>query len=107
MPQVAASYVKELMAKLPPMRPLLFILKIFLQQREMNEVCLQISCPTVCCLSHFHRDISSYLCIGVSAQACSCRPAGIVIVLTADRGHFHYVLFSHSLVNKQAYGVSC
>ena len=35
---MAAEYVKELMAKLPPMRPLLFILKIFLQQREMNEV---------------------------------------------------------------------
>lgn len=36
---VAAGFVRELMTKLPPMRPLLFILKIFLQQREMNEVC--------------------------------------------------------------------
>ena len=36
---VTAAFVRELMAKLPAMRPLLFILKIFLQQREMNEVC--------------------------------------------------------------------
>ena len=35
---VTAAFVRELMAKLPAMRPLLFILKIFLQQREMNEV---------------------------------------------------------------------
>lgn len=35
---VAAEYVRELMTKLPPMRPLLFIVKIFLQQRDMNEV---------------------------------------------------------------------
>lgn len=34
----AADYVKDLMQKLPPMRPLVLILKVFLHQRELNEV---------------------------------------------------------------------
>ncbi len=34
----AAEYVRALMQKLPPMRPLLLILKVFLHQRELNEV---------------------------------------------------------------------
>ena len=34
----AAAYVCQLMASLPPMRPLVMILKVFLQQRELNEV---------------------------------------------------------------------
>ncbi|BDA44734.1 Terminal nucleotidyltransferase 4B [Coccomyxa sp. Obi] len=34
----AAEYVRALMQKLPPMRPLVLILKVFLHQRELNEV---------------------------------------------------------------------
>lgn len=33
-----AAYVQRLMSSLPPMRPLAVILKLFLQQRELNEV---------------------------------------------------------------------
>ena len=39
----AADYVKALMQKLPPMRPLVLILKVFLHQRELNEVTLLLS----------------------------------------------------------------
>ena len=35
---VAGEYVAELMAELPPMKPLVLVLKIFLQQRDFNEV---------------------------------------------------------------------
>ena len=34
----SAELVRQLVARLPPMKPLLMVLKIFLQQREMNEV---------------------------------------------------------------------
>ncbi|OIV92410.1 hypothetical protein TanjilG_23010 [Lupinus angustifolius] len=34
----AAEYIQEAVAKWPPLRPLCLILKIFLQQRELNEV---------------------------------------------------------------------
>eukprot|EP00192_Tetraselmis_astigmatica_P005246 CAMPEP_0117658106 /NCGR_PEP_ID=MMETSP0804-20121206/5687_1 /TAXON_ID=1074897 /ORGANISM="Tetraselmis astigmatica, Strain CCMP880" /LENGTH=528 /DNA_ID=CAMNT_0005464605 /DNA_START=120 /DNA_END=1707 /DNA_ORIENTATION=- len=34
----AASYVLDIMKKFPPMRPLVIVLKVFLQQRELNEV---------------------------------------------------------------------
>ncbi|XP_071721914.1 uncharacterized protein [Rutidosis leptorrhynchoides] len=34
----AAEYIKEAMTKWPPLRPLCLILKVFLQQRELNEV---------------------------------------------------------------------
>jgi hypothetical protein len=33
----AAEYVQRLMARLPPMRPLTLLLKLFLHQRELNE----------------------------------------------------------------------
>ena len=33
-----AEYVRRLMARLPPMRPLTLVLKLFLHQRELNEV---------------------------------------------------------------------
>ena len=33
----SAELVRQLVARLPPMKPLLMVLKIFLQQREMNE----------------------------------------------------------------------
>lgn len=36
---VAAGFVSTLMHQLPAMRPLVLVLKIFLQQREFNEVC--------------------------------------------------------------------
>ena len=36
-PQAAES-VRQLMHELPPMKPLVLVLKIFLQQREFNEV---------------------------------------------------------------------
>lgn len=36
---VAAEFVSQLMQQLPPMRPLVLVLKIFLQQREFNEAC--------------------------------------------------------------------
>ena len=39
---VAAEFVGQLMQQLPAMRPLLLVLKIFLQQREFNEVGLLI-----------------------------------------------------------------
>ena len=41
---VAGEYVAELMAELPPMKPLVLVLKIFLQQRDFNEV----SCCSLC-----------------------------------------------------------
>ena len=34
----AAAGVRALVGRLPPVKPLLLVLKIFLQQREMNEV---------------------------------------------------------------------
>lgn len=34
----AATYIKTLLDDIPTMKPLVRILKIFLQQREMNEV---------------------------------------------------------------------
>ncbi|KAF8391349.1 hypothetical protein HHK36_023653 [Tetracentron sinense] len=34
----AAEFIKDAVAKLPPLRPLCLILKVFLQQRELNEV---------------------------------------------------------------------
>lgn len=34
----AADNVRALMDSLPPMRPLVMVLKVFLQQRELNEV---------------------------------------------------------------------
>ena len=36
---VAGEFVAKLMAELPPMKPLVLVLKIFLQQRDFNEVC--------------------------------------------------------------------
>ena len=41
---VAGEFVAQLMAELPPMRPLILVLKIFLQQREFNEVWHLQSC---------------------------------------------------------------
>ena len=40
---VAAGFVRDLMETLPPMKPLVLVLKIFLQQRGFNEVstCLE------------------------------------------------------------------
>ena len=35
---VAAGFVRDLMDTLPPMKSLVLVLKIFLQQREFNEV---------------------------------------------------------------------
>ena len=35
---VAGRFVAQLMQQLPPMKPLILVLKIFLQQREFNEV---------------------------------------------------------------------
>lgn len=37
-PLQAAENVRSLMESLPPMRPLVMVLKVFLQQRELNEV---------------------------------------------------------------------
>lgn len=37
-PSQAAANVRALMDALPPMRPLVMVLKVFLQQRELNEV---------------------------------------------------------------------
>lgn len=37
-PAQAAENVRALMDALPPMRPLVMVLKVFLQQRELNEV---------------------------------------------------------------------
>ncbi|KAK6946724.1 PAP/25A-associated [Dillenia turbinata] len=34
----AAEFIKDAVSKLPPLRPLCLILKVFLQQRELNEV---------------------------------------------------------------------
>ncbi|KAL8167323.1 hypothetical protein V2J09_008822 [Rumex salicifolius] len=34
----AADYIKDAIVKLPPLRPLCLIIKVFLQQRELNEV---------------------------------------------------------------------
>lgn len=35
---IAAGFVRDLMDTLPPMKPLVLVLKIFLQQRAFNEV---------------------------------------------------------------------
>ena len=44
-PQAAES-VRQLMHELPPMKPLVLVMKIFLQQREFNEVGSQLpQCP--------------------------------------------------------------
>jgi non-canonical poly(A) RNA polymerase PAPD5/7 len=34
----AAEFIQDAVSKLPPLRPLCLILKVFLQQRELNEV---------------------------------------------------------------------
>ncbi|XP_068665273.1 uncharacterized protein [Aristolochia californica] len=34
----AAEFIKDVITKIPPLRPLCLILKVFLQQRELNEV---------------------------------------------------------------------
>ena len=34
----AAEFVSKLMRALPPMKPLVLVLKMFLQQRQLNEV---------------------------------------------------------------------
>ncbi|XP_074290449.1 uncharacterized protein LOC141617163 [Silene latifolia] len=34
----AAEYIQDVISRLPPLRPLCLILKVFLQQRELNEV---------------------------------------------------------------------
>lgn len=34
----AAKFIRESMTTLPPLRPLCLVVKIFLQQRELNEV---------------------------------------------------------------------
>ncbi|EXB51373.1 PAP-associated domain-containing protein 5 [Morus notabilis] len=34
---VAAEFIKDVVSKMPPLRPLCLILKVFLQQRELNE----------------------------------------------------------------------
>ena len=41
---VAAGFVRDLMDSLPPMKPLVLVLKIFLQQRSFNEVNVSMSC---------------------------------------------------------------
>jgi len=40
----AAEVVTKLMRALPPMKPLVLVLKMFLQQRQLNEVCAQGPC---------------------------------------------------------------
>lgn len=35
----AATVTRQLMDELPAMRPLVLLLKVFLQQRQLNEVC--------------------------------------------------------------------
>jgi hypothetical protein len=63
----AAENVKVLMSRLPAMRPLILVLKVFLQQRELNEACLNPLDPgrTHCnwhCLSfHGHPSLFVYL----------------------------------------------
>ena len=44
----AAEYVRDLMQRLPPMRSLILVLKVFLHQRELNEVGFNLiqACPT-------------------------------------------------------------
>lgn len=45
---VAAEFVSQLMKQLPAMRSLVMVLKIFLQQREFNEVQTAPVCVTAC-----------------------------------------------------------
>ena len=52
----AAEYVRALMQKLPPMRPLLLILKVFLHQRELNEVRYLRSSTPKCTVKDFLQD---------------------------------------------------
>ena len=42
----AAEYVRELMQRLPPMRSLILVLKVFLHQRELNEVSSHLEHPS-------------------------------------------------------------
>lgn len=46
----AAKFIRQSMKTLPPLRPLCLVVKIFLQQRELNEVKLhnQIVLSSVC-----------------------------------------------------------
>ncbi len=47
----AAEFVSKLMRALPPMKPLVLVLKMFLQQRQLNEVRRQLC---AFCGSHCH-----------------------------------------------------
>lgn len=53
----AAENVKALIERLPPMRPLILVLKVFLQQRELNEVRKdkKESCSVEGVVHHLHR----------------------------------------------------
>ena len=68
---VAAAFVSQLMLQLPAMRPLVLVLKIFLQQREFNEVQATFTCACV------------HVCVRVWVRACTCvyvRPCLCVIM---------------------------
>ena len=43
---IAAGFVRDLMDTLPPMKPLVLVLKIFLQQRAFNEVSKRLICAS-------------------------------------------------------------
>lgn len=68
----AAENVRALMESLPPMRPLVMVLKVFLQQRELNEVgCVSpflAALRETCCVAE---RFLPRLPVNVRAMACN------------------------------------
>lgn len=58
---VAAGFVRDLMETLPPMKSLVLVLKIFLQQREFNEVGSPYNMQYLQSLSCLHQTCESVL----------------------------------------------
>ncbi|GMH24954.1 hypothetical protein Nepgr_026797 [Nepenthes gracilis] len=91
---IAADYIKDAVLKIPPLRPLCLILKVFLQQRELNEV--------------YSGGIGSYALLAMliamlrnlnECQPCPEHNLGILLVK-------FFELYAHKL-NTLDVGISC
>ncbi|KAK9212287.1 hypothetical protein WN943_001669 [Citrus x changshan-huyou] len=76
---MCALFTQDALAECPPLRPLCLILKVFLQQRELNEVysggigsfalltmIMAVLKVSLCCILGFHLDRPCNLTVGVN-----------------------------------------
>ena len=71
----SAAIVRDLVARLPPMKPLLLVLKIFLQQREMNEVCVPRTTHNPWMLHALARTLSWNGCHTITGRTAILKPS--------------------------------